>query len=248
MNPLRTRDRIPNAATMLAAGLLLTGADSKGCGGDTTSGGTCTLEASTYDRTCQTDSDCIAVFLGNLCTDDCMGDCPNAAIRGSEGARYDTDLAAAQARITHASAHCSCALGPAFCKAGACDIHSPLEDGGRSDAGGQCHWPASLNDAGPGVLACAVGRAFVECTSPSGGCDCITDDPTTCSDCPGGLPSGATCRNQCAPGEYAVSCGGPPPFPPSDGGPAPVYQQPPAGCVNKGGGPAGDTNACCPCQ
>lgn len=276
MNPLRARDRIASATVMLTAGLLLMGADNHGCGGDIatpgstdggdaamaateTSGGNCTLDASAYERACQVDSDCAAVFLGNVCTDDCMGNCPNAAIRSTEKTRYDADLAAVQARImnpNHGTA-CSCALGPAFCRAGLCDIHSPLEDAGASDGGGHCRWPDSLNDAGPGVRGCGVGRAFLECTFPSGvSCSargsgpltelCISDDPTKCSDCTS-LPSGATCHNRCGAGEYAVSCGGPPLLSP-DGGTPPVYQDTPAGCVAMGSTPAGNTYACCPCQ
>src|ERR1700722_706057 len=33
-------------------------------------------------------------------------------------------------------------------------------------AGGECHWPDSLNDAGPG--SCDVGRAYLKCTYESG--------------------------------------------------------------------------------
>ena len=68
-------------------------------------------------------------------------------------------------------------------------------DADTGEAAGQCLWPDTLNDAGPGVRGCYVGRALLECTFPSGvGCSaesssgpltelCISDDPTHCSDC-----------------------------------------------------------------
>jgi hypothetical protein len=121
-----------------------------------------------------------------------------------------------------------------------------------------CAWPANLADAGPG--ACRVGRAFVECTYSSGVvCEggagvsfatmaCISDDPTSCSGC-GSIAGAATCTSMCAPNEYAVSCGGPPHFPSSDGSlDGFMYQQAPANCVGVGGTPAGNEYSCCPCE
>ncbi len=109
----------------------------------------------------------------------------------------------------------------------------------------QCHWPESLNDAGPG--ACTVGRAYVVCHFPSGaGCLCISDDPTSCPNC--GPVTGATCQNVCAQGEYAVSCGGPPiPIGLPDGGFG-SYQKAPDGCTGVGATPGGNLYSCCPCE
>ncbi len=117
---------------------------------------------------------------------------------------------------------------------------------------GACHWPENLNDAGPG--ACTVGLAYLNCMYPSGvGCgassspgplfmSCISGDTTGC---PGCDPiQGGTCENKCGPGQYAVSCGGPP----TPGGGAIVYQQAPAGCVSVGSTPGGNTYSCCPCE
>lgn len=273
MNPLPARVRIADLAALLSAVMFLMGAQSKGCaGGETTvaggeggvagteaAGGTCTLEASAYDQSCQVDSDCVTAFLGDVCADVCVGDCPNAAISRSDSTRYDADLASTPARIAHPNGGtCSCALGPAFCRAGTCGIHSPLDDAGSMESGGQCRWPDSLNDAGPGVRACQVGRALVQCTYPSGiACGvtssgpltewCISDDPTSCPNCRP-LPSGATCTNQCAPGQYAVSCGGPPLVPFPDGGATSVYQETPSACTPAGVTPGGNAYACCPCQ
>jgi hypothetical protein len=260
MSPLRARNRIVEATLILLASLLLMGADGKGCGGDAATGadgGNCTLQPSAYDRSCQVDSDCVAVSMGNVCADVCAGICPNAAIRSSESARYNADLAATPARHTSGVA-CSCAFGPPVCRAGECTVLSAGGDVGGMDAAPRCQWPDSLNDAGPEVRACRVGRAFLECTYPSGtACGasasgtltvlCISDDPTQCPKC-GPPPSGATCRNLCGPNDYAVSCGGPPLRPPPDGGVASVYQDAPAGCVSAGSTPAGNTYSCCPCM
>ena len=116
------------------------------------------------------------------------------------------------------------------------------EDAGARDAG-QCRWPDSLDDAGPG--ACSVGRAYIQCTYPSGaGCACLSDDPTGCPGC--GPASGAVCTSVCSAGEYAVSCGGPP-LVLADGGAGFDYQSAPSGCRAAGGTPGGNEYSCCPC-
>jgi len=118
---------------------------------------------------------------------------------------------------------------------------------GATDAShdaGQCRWPDSLDDGGPG--ACAVARAYVQCTYPSGaGCFCLNDDPTSCPEC--GPNTGAVCTSVCAPDEYAVSCGGPPRVL-SDGGVGFDYQSAPASCTPAGATPGGNEYSCCPCR
>ncbi len=57
-------------------------------------GGACaegTIEASSYDRTCAADSDCIIVYQGSLCSE-CL--CGNAAISQSAQSAYESDFAA----------------------------------------------------------------------------------------------------------------------------------------------------------
>ena len=104
-----------------------------------------------------------------------------------------------------------------------------------------CNAPYGFPEAGAGVVACTVGRAYLECTSPQQTCGCISDD---LSQCPGCSPSkGFTCTNKCSPGSYGVACGGPPN--PLDGGPN--YQSLPSGCTNVGFTPGGSAFACCPC-
>jgi hypothetical protein len=156
---------------------------------------------------------------------------------------------------------------------------SALSDSGSSDSGaeaasvttgttadgspvtyGQCSWPASLYDAGPG--SCTAGRAFVSCSYPvgvtcegglggavgSGGLDmgCISDDPTSCAGCTS-ISGIATCHDMCGPDQYAVSCGGPPHFD-EDGGSNFTYQEAPDGCVGVGATPGGNAYSCCPCE
>jgi hypothetical protein len=188
----------------------------------------------------------------------------------TEGATcgYLTDASACEGSVD-----CDCQGGTWSC-APTCVV--PLEDGGSNDgnpsAGDDaghsqpttalpaCHWPASLDDAGPG--ACGVGRAYVKCTYPSGvSCEagggasspggltmlCLSDDPTSCAGCVS-IAGAATCTDMCAPDEYAVSCGGPPQFS-NDGGSGDfAYQEPPANCVGVGGTPAGNAYFCCPCE
>jgi hypothetical protein len=107
----------------------------------------------------------------------------------------------------------------------------------------QCRWPTSLNDAGPD--GCRASRALVSCNGPSGGCDCRSDESTTCpTSVTCGLAYGyTTCQDQCAESEYAVACGG---LPQPDA--AYVNQQPPSGCRLALATPGGVAFYCCPCE
>ena len=125
---------------------------------------------------------------------------------------------------------------------------------------GQCSWPSSLYDGGPG--SCTVGRAYVACSYPvgvtceggvgasglNGGIDmgCISDDPTSCAGCTS-VSGTATCQDMCGPDKYAIGCGGPPHFV-EDGAPPFTYQEPPDACAFLAVTPAGSTYSCCPCQ
>ena|GEM_PF-5650211 len=56
----------------------------------------CGLSSAQFDRRCAKDSDCIAVFEGDLCqTEACATACPNAAISKAGKAAYDTFIARA---------------------------------------------------------------------------------------------------------------------------------------------------------
>ena len=54
------------------------------------------IEASNYDQSCTTDSDCIAIAEGDVCTPCGIG-CTNAAINVAAHARYKADVASANA-------------------------------------------------------------------------------------------------------------------------------------------------------
>jgi len=162
------------------------------------------------------------------CYLDCVTAPPECHVEGANGS---TDCS---------KASCGTIVCPTSDAGGDGEPHTSLD---AASAAGQCHWPESLNDAGPG--ACAVGYAYVDCRFPSGaGCLCISNDPTSCPGC--GPGSGATCENRCASNEYAVSCGGPPRLLP-DGGFA-SYQQAPDACVGIAGTPGGNLYSCCPCE
>jgi hypothetical protein len=61
-----------------------------------TDGASCVdIDVSTYDRSCQTDSDCINVAAGTICSGyNCL--CGGAAISATEQARYNAALASVQ--------------------------------------------------------------------------------------------------------------------------------------------------------
>ena len=125
---------------------------------------------------------------------------------------------------------------------GSYDAPSPAQgrgDGSSGEAGAivfpGCRRAASLDDAGPGVHACTVGRALLQCIDDGGTiCNCASDDPTSCPPTNGeftcGPPDGFTCQNLCGPAEYGVQCGGPPLPPPN----SIVFQAPPAACGPRG--------------
>jgi hypothetical protein len=107
----------------------------------------------------------------------------------------------------------------------------------------KCGWSTNLNDAGPD--GCRASRALVSCNGPSGGCECTSDDATTCpSPATCGLSHGhTTCQDECAAGEYAVACGG---VPRPDT--AQSNTQPPSACRLALATPGGVAFYCCPCE
>jgi hypothetical protein len=101
----------------------------------------------------------------------------------------------------------------------------------------QCHWPSSLDDAGPG--GCWAARALVACHDSAGDtCLCFSDSRGVCASCGDGYSG---CQDQCGPNQYAVSCG--------SVGPSPNgIADPPAGCTTMLVTPAGIIQYCCPCE
>jgi len=118
-----------------------------------------------------------------------------------------------------------------------------------------CTWPASLDPSDASQFQCTAARMLLFCDFANGiGEDCISNDPTRCpysGPLSGGPVSGGSsdaapddgggfgCKNQCTPGEYAVSCG-----PGSALGPAAMPPPPPSACRTVLGG---DALYCCPC-
>lgn len=90
------------------------------------------IAASSYDRSCQVDSDCVAIGVGDPCYP-CEVLCPGtAAINTSSMAQYTADVARSPAGGGHVA--CSCPLydpASACCSAGACAPHclGPLDAG-----------------------------------------------------------------------------------------------------------------------
>jgi hypothetical protein len=96
-----------------------------------------------------------------------------------------------------------------------------------------CRWAASLDDPGPGIQACFVGRALVRCVDDAGaGCQWFSEGPDAC-----GSANGRACQSLCGPDEYAVACGLPGP-----------QQQAPPECRPAGGTFEEYETLCCPCE
>jgi|HubBroStandDraft_6_1064221.scaffolds.fasta_scaffold96447_4 hypothetical protein len=92
--------------------------------------------ASSYDQSCDADTDCVTVGVGDPCS--CLDCANNAAINKASVAQYRTDVAE--------SAICSCAAPPLpipgeslCCNAGTCDL--------------SCTAPATTSDAGSDARA-----------------------------------------------------------------------------------------------
>jgi hypothetical protein len=72
------------------------------------------LSASSYDRSCATNDDCVSVYEGSLCSD-CL--CPNAAIARSAQPTYESD----RASLGGGPSVCFCpAIASPVCRAGVC--------------------------------------------------------------------------------------------------------------------------------
>ena len=90
-------------------------------------GGACgAIDSSTYDKTCTTDSSCIAITSGTFCSDTpwciCLGDTIN--VDGQS--RYKKELSDLQSRLMPGPGGCSCPfLGNARCVQGRCTICGP---------------------------------------------------------------------------------------------------------------------------
>jgi hypothetical protein len=74
------------------------------------------VEASNYDQSCKSDSDCVAVGEGNACYPGALN-CPTAAINVGAQARYNADVAMTNAAACRAGSSCGSFSGPC-CRSG----------------------------------------------------------------------------------------------------------------------------------
>lgn len=115
------------------------------------------IQASNYDQTCQTDSDCIAVAEGEFCQPRAY--CPSATISKSASAQYWADVGKTNAALCdYIISGCLGGIGTPCCRSGKCtaDCVAPADTLATcAGAGGSCVYGAgpnacgSLVDAGP---------------------------------------------------------------------------------------------------
>jgi hypothetical protein len=107
------------------------GSTASGSGGATSSGtggagaGGCnaddhTIDITDFDVSCTTTSDCVNVFIGNLCGN-CL--CPFSAINVADKAKYAAEQQAKA--VPPQSGVCSCPAIPAVCVQGQCTVQPP---------------------------------------------------------------------------------------------------------------------------
>jgi len=85
------------------------------------SSSSCSISASSYDRSCQQDSDCFPVFSGSVCgsATATLCACENAAISVKARVQYENDLDAVN------PPRCPCPSSPPVgCKAGTCGLET----------------------------------------------------------------------------------------------------------------------------
>jgi hypothetical protein len=88
-----------------------------GCPGNTT------LDASRYQTTCVVDSDCVAVFMGDICS---ACTCHNDAISTSSRGRYNGDVGGIAPWCPQNFSTCgACPTVTAGCDAGQCQVVTP---------------------------------------------------------------------------------------------------------------------------
>jgi hypothetical protein len=154
--------------------------------------------ASSYDRSCTKDSDCVAVGVGDACGP-CDLDCPNAAISVGAQAMYLADVAKTPAGTSNGCT-VSCAgevLGPC-CRDGQC--HADLECSGPVvDA-------AADTDADAEASACTVDSSEIACCCDGdvGGKGPFCSGGSLSCATGFGLYFGADCNRECGP--CAIPC------------------------------------------
>jgi hypothetical protein len=90
----------------------------------TLDGGACgTLDLSSFDTSCASDSDCLAAGGGTFCTGQPVCTCPGALINVKEQARYQAELLDLESRFPPSRPGCNCPyFGRPTCVQGQCTL------------------------------------------------------------------------------------------------------------------------------
>ncbi len=156
-------------------------------------GGSCVdLSLSSFDRSCQKDSDCTTVTVGHLCADSCL--CGGATINVRSEPAWQQQVQG----LGQGDCPCPADLPPR-CVGGTCTVCTDPQSCGLSSS------DAGASDASTSPADAAVPR-------------CVTIPPTTYSttckvnaDCTS-LPSGQVCSGQCNCGGMPVNVSGVPAY------------------------------------
>ena len=91
------------------------------------------IMASSYDQSCQKDSDCVAGLEGNFCQAGAYGNCTNATINKSALAQYQADVAKTMAGVCYGVYGCTSEIPPC-CDNGVCTVSGQCFDVVTGDA------------------------------------------------------------------------------------------------------------------
>jgi hypothetical protein len=146
--------RLAFALGLVTTATLLTAAT--GCGTSTASDGDGSdaatvdanaqiVQASDYDQSCATDTDCVSVTEGNICHPS-VSQCPNAAISQSAFAQYQADVDQA---LTYCDDPSACGfVSPPCCVGGKCQAGSQCSGAVLTDASADTGADGGPGDAG----------------------------------------------------------------------------------------------------
>jgi hypothetical protein len=91
------------------------------------------IMASSYDQSCQKDSDCVAIEEGDFCQPGANNGCTNAAINRTALTQYQADLAKTTAGVCYGLTGCPLESGPC-CQSGVCAVDGQCFDAVAGDA------------------------------------------------------------------------------------------------------------------
>jgi hypothetical protein len=104
------------------------------------------IMASSYDQSCQKDSDCVAIEEGDFCQPGANNGCTNAAINRTALAQYHADLAKTMAGVCYGLTGCPAEVGPC-CQSGVCRVNEQCFNVMAGDASAEAE-STSAADAG----------------------------------------------------------------------------------------------------